>query len=224
MTKAELEHHWNEYNTCMQQALLAETRGLYRAAIESALTSWPHVDGMLQYEHKYMHRDLASVPAIDVVLKYAPLLLDFHSLNALGDLLTSQKRIEKNTSESSVERLTAARTQLWDNHRLWTHLENHSDFRQDELRRVLGGNQDYWRSLAERWEAMGLVRRTPEGGSYRLKLSTRLGEVVFGKCPSCGAVLDAPKAMFLEPTHCPACRVSVSFVILPGTAGSNVKE
>jgi uncharacterized OB-fold protein len=67
--------------------------------------------------------------------------------------------------------------------------------------------------VAEAWERMGLVRRTPAGGSYRLALSTRTGQVVSGKCPACGHVADAPKAMFFEPMTCPACSINATFVI-----------
>ena len=103
---------------------------------------------------------------------------------------------------------------MWGNHSLWDHLERHPEARQDELRTVLGGDQETWRAVAERWEKMGLLRRTPEGGSYRLALITRMGQVVPGKCPTCGEVVEAPKSMFLEETTCPECTQSVQFTIL----------
>ncbi len=102
---------------------------------------------------------------------------------------------------------------MWDAHRMWNHLEGHPQTRQDELGRVLGGGQTQWRSTAEAWEKMGLLHRTPEGASYRLALSTRLGEVISAKCPSCGTVAEGPKAMFFEELPCPECHAAVSFVI-----------
>jgi hypothetical protein len=97
---------------------------------------------------------------------------------------------------------------------MWDHLEQNPETRQDELRKSLGGEQDQWRSLAELCERMGLLQRVPQGNSYQLALCTRLGEVVPGKCPACGAISDAPKAMLLEPLICPDCHKEVSFVIL----------
>jgi hypothetical protein len=72
--------------------------------------------------------------------------------------------------------------------------------------------------VAEAWEKMGLVARTPEGGSYRLVLCTHLGEVVWAKCPSCGSALEGAKALFLEPMDCPRCHASGLFVILAAAA------
>ncbi|MHC4696999.1 MAG: hypothetical protein ACYTFA_09670 [Planctomycetota bacterium] len=208
----------------MSKAQAAHHEGLYRDAVEAALSSWEYIDGMMQYERRYEEKEFDGIKAIDMVLKYAPLVLDFHSLDKLESLLKNQRRIEKNTSESLAERLTQARALMWDAHRMWDHLEQHGEARQDKLSRILGGEQDKYRSVAETWEKMGLLQRTPEGGSYRLALSTRMGEVVSGKCPSCGAVAEAPKSMFLEEMRCPDCRVKVLFVLLPKGGATVTKE
>jgi hypothetical protein len=214
MKRAELEEHCNLYDQCMASANVAEAAGLYRAALDAAMSAWQYIDGMMQYGRKYESRDFASVSAIDLVLKYAPFLLDREPLEALERLLTEKKRIERDTSDDMGERLAEALAELWDNHRLWTYLEMHPGTRQDELRQILGGDQAQWRSAAESWERMGLLRRSPESGSYRLALRTRVGQVVSGKCSACGHVVDAPKGMFFEPLDCPQCESSVLFVIL----------
>ncbi len=214
MTKAEMEAHRTEYFALMGKARAAQQDGLYRKAIELALASYDHIDGMMQYERRYEEREFDSVESIDLILKYAPVLFDFPSLDALEDLLKTQRRIEKNTSDDLGERLSNARTLMWDAHRMWDHLEQHPEARQDDLRHALGGDQDRWRSVAERWAKMGLLHRTPEGNSYRLALCTRMGQVVSGKCFSCGAVAEAPKAMFMEELACPDCRTRGLFVII----------
>ena len=224
MKKAEMEHHCREYRAWMSKAQSAHQEGLYREAVEAALSSWDYIDGMMQYERRYEDREFDGIKAIDMVLKYAPLLLDFRNFDKLEALLKNQRRIEKNTSESLGDRLTQARTLMWDAHRMWDHLEQHGETRQDKLSRVLGGEQDQWRMVAETWEKMGLLQRTPEGGSYRLALSTRMGKVVSAKCPSCGAVAEAPKAMFLEDMSCPHCRAKVLFVLLPKGPATVTKE
>ena len=224
MKKAEMEKHRMEYRALMDQARAALQEGLYRNAVKAALSSWDHVDGMMQFERKYENREFTSIESIELVLRYAPLLLDSQSLDRLASLLKSQRRIDKNTSVSLDDKLAKARAQIWDAHKLWEYLEGHPDTRQDELRQILGGEQEEWRSAAEAWEKMGLVRRTPEGRSYRLALSTRMGEIVSGKCPSCGAVAEAPKAMFLEELTCQYCQASGVFVILSRRAPSTNKE
>ena len=224
MSKAEMEDHQRTYQSLMADARTAERAGLYRTAIEKALESWKHIDGMMQYERRYEDREFGSIPAIDLTLKYAPLLLDFVSLDALEGLLKDCRRIERNTSDNLGEKLATARTRMWEAYHLWDYLEWNPIVRQDELRRLLGGDQDHWRFLAESWDRMGLLRREPEGGTYRLALSTRMGEVVPAKCPACGSVVEAPKAMFLEERACPKCRAGNLFVILSTQSAANAKE
>ena len=183
-------------------------------AVQKALEAWQFVDGMMQYERRYDDREFSSIRAIDLVLKYAPLLLDFQSLDGLADLLRNCRRIEKNTSESLAGRLELARTRLWAAYRLYDHLERNPGTRQDELRKLLGGEQDTWREIAEAWEGMGLVFRVPCGGSYALSLVTRLAELVPTICPACGTRTEAPKAMLLEESSCPNCGKGVLFAIL----------
>lgn len=224
MKKAEMEAHREKYRALMGDARAAQQDGLYHKAVELALSSWDHVDGMMQYERRFEEKEFESIEGIDTVLKYAPLLLDFNNLDRLESLLKSQRRIDRNTSESLTEKLGKARALMWDVHHLWDHLEQHPGARQDELRQILGGDQDQWRLVAETWEKMGLVRRTPEGRSYRLSLCTRMGEVISGKCPKCGAFSEAPKAMLLEELACPKCRASVLFVMLSKGATATRKE
>ena len=214
MKKAEMEDHAEAYRSLMASAKVAESQGLYRAAVDASISAWEHIDGMMQYGIKYEKDTFSSISAIETVLKYAQLLFDSRSLQSLDELLESRKRIEKNTSISVVEKLETARLKMWDNHRLWAYLERHGEVRQDNLRELLGGSQDHWRWLAESWSKMGLVKRTPENGSYRLSLSTRMGQVVPAKCPSCGKISEAPKGMFFEKMSCPKCHKRVMFVLI----------
>ena len=222
MKKSEMEAHAQAYRSLMNMAQLAEHRGLYRAAVDAAVSAWEHIDGMMQFGMKYQDDEFVSISAIDAVLKHAPLLFDFRNLDALEELLTTRKRIEKNTSQSALEKLSEARAQIWVNHRLWTYLERHGEVRQDQLSEILGGDQSYWRMLSKSWSVMGLVSRVREGVSYRIALSTRMGQVVLAKCPSCGKSSEAPKGMFLEKMTCPYCNHRVSFVLLSSDGGLGV--
>ncbi len=224
MKKADMEAHRDKYQTLMSEALSAERDGLYTQTVELAISSWDYIDGMMQYERKYNDSEFASIRGIDMILKYAPLLLDFTNLDKLKDLLKNFRRIEKNTSDSLDDRLSQARSRMWISHQLWNHIEQNPETRQSKLRQTLGGDQNQWRSIADAWEKMGLLRRTQEDGSCRLALTTRMGELIQGKCSSCGEVVEAPKAMFLEKTACPNCRKIVFFVILSPKTESSTKE
>ncbi|MEX0742122.1 MAG: hypothetical protein WD079_04935 [Phycisphaeraceae bacterium] len=220
MKKSEMQAHAAEYDRLLGEAHSAQRQGLYRAAVDCAFSAWDHVDGMMQYRRKYQDEDFESIRAIEIVLHYAPLLLDLKSLDTLAEVLKSSRRLEKNTSESLADKLADARERLWHNHRLWDHLEWHPEARQDELRQTLGGGQEYWRTVAEAWEAMALLVRQPAGRSYRLTLTTRMGALVPAKCSACGKTVEAPKAMLLEETACPHCATTTAFVFLAPTANA----
>lgn len=214
MKKSEMELHSRLYHEKLRSAAVAEHAGMYRAALDAAVTAWQHIDGMMQYERKYEGKEFASIPAIDLALKYAPLLLDMRRLDELEDLLSQYKRIDRHASDDIQAKVEEARARIRQNHRLWSYLERQPGASQDGLEAELGGTQSYWRSVAEVWARMGLLSRTPVGRSYSLSLATRMGEVVPAKCPACGHVAESPKAMFLEQITCPECRSRVVFVLL----------
>jgi hypothetical protein len=214
MKKAEMEAENLHYREKMGLAQAAELRGMYRQVLDAAISAWPYVDGMLLHERKYRDNEVADIAAINLVLRYAPLLLDARPLNELEDLLAGYKRVLKESFATLTANLSRARTQVAENHRLWTYLEKNPGAEQDRLCEALGGEQERWRSVAESWERMGLLTRVPADRGCRLTLLTRMGEVVPGKCPACGHRGRAPKAMFLGQVTCPECGAHVTFVLL----------
>lgn len=214
MKKSEMEEHYAAYHANMATARAAEASGLYRAAVNAASTAWEYIDGMMQYEQKYLDREFGGVPAIDLVLKYSPMLLDIRRLGILRDLLKSRKRIDRNASSDLAEELEEAFAKTNQNYRLWSFLQHHPDVRQDELPEVLGGDQEYRRTVIRFWEQLGIVSRIPDGRSYRLLLVAPLGRAVSGKCPACGEIHEAPKRAFFEAIDCPACGEQSHFVLI----------
>lgn len=211
MKKAEMEYHYHAYQARMDKVRKDVNGGLFTEALKSAFAAWEHVDGMIQYARKYNEREFNSIEAIDCVLKYAPFLFDFESLDSLEQML---KSIKKNTNISIADRLSGARKLMAEVHKFWNYLEYNHGARQDRLAKLLGGDQDQWRYIAESWERMGLLVRLKEGNTYLLNLQTRMGALTNGKCPRCGSCQKAPKAMLLELTKCPDCSEQVYFVIL----------
>lgn len=213
--KADLESDCILHSELMTQVRQARKEGDFLKAVEMSVSAWEYVDGMMQYERRYGGKtEYKSIDSIDFVLRFAPLIFEFKSLEQLAVLLKSQRRIDKNTCTDLAEQLDAAKSLMWDAHRMWRHLELHDQARQDELRSHLGGDQDRWRWIAGTWEEMGLIKRTPCGGSYQLAFSSRLEEKVRGKCPSCGATGSGVKTRLLEEITCPKCKTNVHFVFL----------
>jgi len=214
MKKANMEVHYDFYKTSMTKARECVDHGLFAEAMKCAFEAWEHIDGMMQYARKYKNHEFDTIEAIDYVLKYAPFLFDFESLDTLEAMLKSCKRIEKNTDICIADRLSEAHGLMAEAHKFWNYLEHNPQIRQDRLAEVLGGEQDQWRYIAESWARMGLLTRQKEGNSYQLNLRTRMGAVTRAKCPKCGSHQEAPKAMLLEATMCPDCGENVYFVIL----------
>ncbi len=214
MSKAEMEAHWNEYKALVSRARSLREAGMHREAIELAVSSWLHIEGMMQYDRKYSGDQGVSIEAIEVVLACSPFLLDYSSLDALETLLSSQRRISKASSKDLVEELATARRVMGSARKLWNHLELQTEWSEDQLLVALGGQPSQWRILLETWEQMGLLRRILNTGTARWALATQMGELVFAKCPSCAAVVKGEKAAFLKNAACPKCRKQVLFVLL----------
>ena len=215
MTIAEMELHHAAYDSLVEQAQSALREKRYYEAVQLAISAGEHIDGMIQYETKRVSAQISRIYGMEIVLRYAPLLLDLRSLDQLGQLLAQCRRIEKNVSTDYKQALAGARIRLWQCHRLWDLLETTSESRQDEVRQLLGGDQEEWRRIAGEWETMGLLRRSRDGGTCRLSLMTMMDEPVKAKCPSCGALAEGAKVQFLERICCSTCREPVLFVMLP---------
>jgi hypothetical protein len=211
MTKAEMEAHSYAYQERMQAVRVAENAGLYGAAVAAAISAWQHIDGMLQYRKKYESHDTISIESVEVVLEFAPLLLDARSIAALEQLLDDNRRIN---SEISRDKLAEARSRLRETHRIWTYIELHPNVEQTELWAVSGANKKEWQAVVGAWTKMGLVHQTERENSFTVALATRMGQIVSAKCPSCGTVVQGPKGMFVEPAHCTECRHTGLFVLL----------
>lgn len=217
MKKEEMEGHYHSYQNSMDQVRGLTAQGLFAEALKQAFEAWDHVDGMMQYARKYHKQEFEDIEAINFVLEHAPLLFDFKSLDKLEQILKSCKRIEKNTQVCIADLLSEARSLMEQAHKLWTHLEHNHYAPPGQLSKELGGKQKQWDSIVTSWEKMRLVSRDGQEKNGRLNLQTRMGALIYGKCPQCGSIQMAPKGVLLEPTTCPDCNEKVSFVMLPLT-------
>jgi len=213
MTKSETQAHRDSYHALIAKASYAQQQGLYTEVLANAVGSLEHIDGMMQYERKYEDRQFVSIDGIDLILVYAPLVLDFESLSRLGAVLKSQRRIERDTSADLSGRLAQAYEVMKCVHRLWDNLERNNVCQEDKLVAVLGETDDQWRRIVAASIELGFVRRRA-GPPVRLSLRTRMDETVLGKCPACGVIGKSTKTKFLDEHHCPRCRSTVAFVIL----------
>jgi hypothetical protein len=221
MKKAELEQHDNDYQSLMYQANAALRSNLYRDAVQFAVSAWNFIDGMIQYQRKFADKEITSIQAIDIALHYAPLLMDFETLEQLEALLHSQRRIKKSTGIDWENRLAMARAAMWEARQFWTCLEDQGTVDESSVTNFYGGHRKHWLPIAEGWIEMGLVSRVQTGTRSLLSLVTDLNQVVLAKCPSCAAVVKARKSGCLEEHHCPKCHKKNTFVILAKSPASS---
>ncbi len=208
-----------QYAKAIEAARECIGQGLFRDAIKNAVAACDHIDGMLQYGRKYENREFDSIEAIDLIVAYAPVLLDFRKLDAVEQKLKSCRRIERETNTDINAQLMAARRMLWDAHRLWSHLEQNPECREIDLESATSVPSERSRRILAAWREIGLIRRTSDGDTFRVNFATRMAELVRGKCSHCGQCTEAPKAIFLSPLSCPSCDERAWFVILAGASG-----
>ena len=209
MKKAELESHRDSYYATLSKAQDAQKVGDYHAVVRHAKSAWAFVDPMMQFERRFNDTEFVSIEAVDLVLEYAPLLFDVGALCELEALLKKSRRIDKNTDDNLMSRLSDAKQRMWEAYSVWESLEQACA---SEANANAGTEEASLESseIAAEWERMGVVRN--ESGA--LRLTTRMNQKVLSKCPSCGVVARAAKAKFLREQSCPRCKTTGNFVIL----------
>lgn len=205
-----MEHHHASYKDLIQKALHAERRRAHRDAVEFARQAFEHVDGMMRYAEKYDDRSFDTIDAIDLVLRYSPVLLDKKSLDVVEELLKQSRRIEKKTSQSLASRLEVARKRMSQAYQMWDFLERHSEPQLTDILSAVDVDRTDATRILDDWSSLELVGLETD----RVMLRTRLNAVTPAKCSFCGFVTSAPKAMLFEEITCPDCSALAAFVIL----------
>jgi hypothetical protein len=212
--KSEKEAHWSKYQHLIDQARDAQRNGLYIDAVAKAHASWEHIDGMMQHEKQTLGHELRTIDGIEIVLEYAPLVLDIQKLGDLKLLLKSKRRIDKNTAIDIASELEEAFRRLWLAHRMWGYLEKNGEASISSVRKAYGGKLAQWRSITKSWVEMKLVSQTRTTVGDSFQLNTNLDRLVSAKCSTCGERVEGPKAIFLEDSTCPHCNTNSQFVIV----------
>jgi hypothetical protein len=170
---------------------------------------------MMQFKARYQAKQFDSIRCVEIVSTYAPLLFRKDLLEQLGQVLKSQRRIERNTAADLGHALATANRRLIDAHRLWNLIAQSSDTKASDLESKLGGDQAEWESLAARWIELGvLVRASTPQSTEMLALASRVEAPCRGKCPCCGSIVRALKRRLLESQQCPKCRSEILFCLL----------
>jgi predicted RNA-binding Zn-ribbon protein involved in translation (DUF1610 family) len=212
MKKVQLEHHHQAYYEIVEAAHAHLSQHEYVRAVELASTAWGHIDGMLKYERRYENQSHDSLDAIDIVLRYAPLLFLGEALDRLGQLLQAKRTIDKHVSLDIAGELTASRTRLSLAYRLWNWIDRGGKHDDHGFQQICRDRQHV--VVLQEWSEMQLVSVSVDAGAVRAEFVTRLDAYVHGKCPSCGAKARARKRRFLSSIACPNCKADVYFTLI----------
>lgn len=213
MRKAEMEHARAVYEHELRLAKVSIKEGDVLQAIEHAVQGWRFVVGMMKHARKYDGAEFESLACVDIVLEHAPYVFDAASLNALGELLTSERSVERNTSSSLKDRLAEARESMSVAHRIWRAVERDDHGSQDDWADRFGVDAATVNVIVDRWMQLGLVIRSATANGECLRIATNLGDACRAKCALCGAGVRAAKRVFLNPAVCPGCKRQAEFVL-----------
>jgi hypothetical protein len=214
MTKAEMEAHWQQYSASIDRAQRALTERLFWRVLELSSESWQHIDGMLRHLQNGDGRPSSTIEGISLVLRYAPVLLDFDRLNQLEEFLSGRRRIIKAWPGDIFHDLTHARLRMMRAHALWDRIERDSSCDGSQLEREFATAHDDFSGTISTWSALQLVRCNTISGNLIVTLGGWADEYATLKCPHCGGVGALHKSAIFDETQCPRCTRYTKFVYI----------
>jgi hypothetical protein len=188
-SKTELERDHRLYGgaNCRLQKSIEE--GDYIQSLRNAVSAWDYIDGMIQYETRFLNSgEFASFATIDYALLNAPVVFDHICLDRLAVLLKTVRRIDRSTPSDIAKALSESLALLKLSHALWNYIESHPECLIDECRSTFAGDDSDFNRVLRIWRELDLIEQTSNGGIQSLRIRS-LGETqVRAKCPACGVV------------------------------------
>lgn len=218
-SKSELERECRQLAKVTADARRLHAEGEMLAAVSMAVSGWPYIDGMLQYERRFGDRHATRIiDSIELVLVLAPLTFDIESLEGLGELLRTHRRIASSSASDLNQRLVDARALLWDAYDIWDQLEREGEVSWNTLLAARACATDAVERLLRDWDEMGLASWIVRDNVKFVRLANSFDTRVNGTCPECGAVFQCPKSHCLKRRLCKRCdRRSLLVITSPAT-------
>ena len=217
-TKGEMQADHPNYHRLVAKARSRIEDGHFEEVVRLASNAWAYVDGMMQFERKYIDLGETNVDAIEIALEYAPFLFEFTVLDELETLLKTNRKVGRNASDDLVSRLAQSRDKMSAARRLWNLLEDNRTIAEEEIVFSLAGTHAEWHSIIKVWLLMGVICRIKHYESWYIALATNMNAETKAKCPTCGATAKGAKHHFLNEIVCPNCSSKVTFVFIKETA------
>jgi hypothetical protein len=208
-TKAELEHADRRYREHCERARHHFAAKEFPDALDNSEKALAFVDGMMQYQRKYMSQEFDSIEAIDIILLVAPALFRQSSIDAIVRLLSTYRRVERNTAANLGQKVDDAYKRLFHMRRLWNQLSDPDD----KMNQCDPSDAETLFAM-EVWRHVGLVSVTDQGALRSYVPATRMNQMMRCKCFSSGASGKSRKSVLLDKVECPRCRTHGYFVMI----------
>lgn len=195
-------------------AAVALANGRYKDALRLALGTLDDVDAMIQYRAKYEKTEVTSVETIDLILRYAPLLLDTAAIDELASVLKRYKRIDRVIPADLASETVQARrrTEIACNLHSIIRREGHIAVSR-LLEQLPADERPIGKAILLEWLSMGIATKQADASESMIELTTVMARPARGVCFSCGAEVTAPKRLLAQGGTCPGCRKKSIFVL-----------
>jgi hypothetical protein len=214
-SKAELKSDHRLYRGAICKLQRAVEEGDYLRSIRHAKDAWKHIDGMIQYESRYLDGgDFANIECIDHVLEYSPILFDDASLDEVGALLKRTRRVDRCTPVDLAGELAKSLHLLAQAYGLYRHIEDHGDSAIDDCRTAFAGDDSDFNKALRVWSEFHLVERRVKDGREWVAILHFGDAQIRAKCSLCGVAAQGKLSQFLAEASCPVCQGKASPVLL----------
>jgi hypothetical protein len=214
-SKSELESEHRLYRGAICKMLRAIDERDYLLSIRHAKLAWKHIDGMIQYESRFLDRgEFANIECVDHVLQYAPVVFDSDSLEAASILLKTTRRVGRCTPVDLANELSKAKQLMSHAHALWSHIESHRPCVVRESRAAFQGDDSDFHRCLRIWQELELVDQLVDANQQLLSMRKFGDTLVRAKCSACGVVAQGCLSQFLDENACPLCQEPADTVLL----------
>jgi hypothetical protein len=205
MKISEMEYHHGEYTSLENKIKKMLDNREFPAIFSACVETFPHIVPAIQYRKKReITPETPEWTAFDVICKYAPPLFEHAVIASLFEFVKSTRMLARHEKgylqavETAIECEDIARV-------LWNLINQQPDALQKDIFRSLDYNQQTVARIIDKWEELGVIIRNNKDVDPKIRLRTRLDEIVEGICNNCGVQGKGRKELLFKSILCQKC-------------------
>jgi hypothetical protein len=205
MKISEMEYHHGEYTSLEGKIKKMQDNREFPAIFSVCIETFPHIVPAIQYRKKReIEPEMPDWSAFDIICTYAPPLFEHAAIESLFEFVKSTRVLAKHdigffqAVETAIEHEEIARV-------LWHSIDQQPNALQKDIAGSLEYNQQTCVKIIDTWEELGVIIRNNEDFDSKIRLRSRLDEVVEGRCHNCGVQGKGRKELFYKSISCQKC-------------------